>query len=41
MVVDIRHGKVRLGITAPKGVRVDRKEIRQRIQSGKPKPVKA
>lgn len=30
-VVDIRGGKVRLGVTAPPGVRVDREEVRLRI----------
>lgn len=29
MVIDIRGDKVRLGITAPKGVAVDREEIRE------------
>ncbi len=33
-VVTIRGGKVRIGITAPKGVRVDREEVRAAINSG-------
>ena len=31
-VVDIRGDKVRLGITAPKDVSVDRSEVRDRIK---------
>jgi carbon storage regulator len=30
-VVAVNGGKVRLGITAPKSVRVDRQEVRERI----------
>lgn len=31
MVVDIRGDKIRLGISAPKSIRVDRKELRDAI----------
>jgi carbon storage regulator len=37
-VIDIRGDKVRLGIEAPPNVRVDRKEIRDRIRAGEPMP---
>ena len=33
-VLEIDGGKVRLGITAPRDVRVDRQELRQRIDGG-------
>lgn len=32
-VVDIRGDKVRLGVTAPQAVRVDRDEVRARIDA--------
>lgn len=35
IIVDIRDGKVRLGITAPKGVSVHRREIYDAIQRQK------
>lgn len=35
-VVDIRGDKVRLGITAPDHIRVDREEVRVRIDRGDP-----
>lgn len=31
-VIDICGGKVKLGIEAPRGVRIDREEIRARIE---------
>lgn len=31
-IVDVRGGKVRIGITAPESVEVDRLEVRQRKQ---------
>jgi carbon storage regulator len=34
-VVDIRGDKVRLGISAPMSVRVDRSEVRDRIDAEK------
>lgn len=37
-VVDIRGDKVRLGIDAPKGVRVDRAEVGRAKRAGKPAP---
>lgn len=38
-VVEIRGDKVRLGIEAPADIRVDREEVRRRIEEeGKPKP---
>lgn len=39
-VIDIGPGKIRLGIEAPKDVRVDREEIRRKIQGndGNPPP---
>ena len=35
MVIDIRSGKVRLGITAPRSIPVHRKEIKQKIDKEK------
>ncbi len=32
MIIDIRHGKVRLGITAPKSVSIHRREVYEAIQ---------
>lgn len=37
-VVEIGPGKVRLGIKAPKDVRVDREEIRRRIEGQNEQP---
>jgi carbon storage regulator len=37
-VVEIRGGRVRLGITAPKDVSVHREEVFERIKRGEPKP---
>jgi len=34
-VVDIRDGKVRLGITAPRGIPVHREEVQERIDGEK------
>ena len=34
-VIGLRDGQVRLGVTAPKGIRVDREEIRERIDAEK------
>jgi carbon storage regulator len=31
-IVDIRGDKVRLGISAPRNIRVDRREVRERIE---------
>jgi carbon storage regulator len=31
VVVEIRGGKVRLGVVAPEDIRIDRKEVRDRI----------
>lgn len=39
-VVDIRADKVRLGITAPKEVIVNRKEVHEAIQKGTPRKAK-
>lgn len=36
-VVDIRGDKVRIGITAPAGVRIDREEVREAIEREKRK----
>jgi len=30
-VLEIRHGQVKLGVSAPKEVRVDRQEVRERM----------
>ena len=35
-VVEIQPDKVRLGFRAPKGVRIDRREVRDRIAKGEP-----
>lgn len=35
IVVDIFRDKVRIGITAPKEIRIDRKEVSERIKNGK------
>jgi carbon storage regulator len=35
-VVRIRRRRVQLGVTAPRGVSIDRREVRQRIQGGQP-----
>ena len=32
-VLDVKGGQVRVGVVAPKDVRVDREEIRRRIES--------
>jgi carbon storage regulator len=40
-IVDVRGGKVRLGITAPKNVSVHRKEIYQAIQKEKEQAAEA
>ena len=37
-VMNIDKGQIRLGITAPNDVRVDRAEVRQRIDAGIPHP---
>ena len=37
-VVEVRPGKVRLAIDAPDGVRVDRHEVRRRIEVDNAKP---
>lgn len=47
-VVDIEHGKIRLGIEAPPAIRIDRQEVRDKIAAtaatattgttGEPKP---
>lgn len=39
-VLDVRGNQVRLGIAAPNDVRVDREEIRQKIEAGVPPPVR-
>jgi carbon storage regulator len=31
LVIGVKRGKVRLGVEAPKHIRVDREEVRQRI----------
>lgn len=36
-VVEIVYGKVRLGIDAPREITVDRQEIHERKQAGRPK----
>jgi carbon storage regulator len=40
-VMAIDRGQIRIGITAPKHVRVDRQEVRERIDAGIPAPCKA
>lgn len=40
-VVDIRGGKVRIGIEAPKEVPVHRREVFDAIQRNRPKPTAA
>lgn len=40
-VVSIRGDKVRLGITAPRGVEVHRKEVKERIEAEEEAEVKA
>jgi carbon storage regulator len=41
-VVGISRGRVKIGIDAPDGIAVDRKEIRDaKIQQGKIKPIQA
>lgn len=37
-IVDIRGDKVRLGITAPRNVAVDRKEVAEKKRAGKVAP---
>jgi carbon storage regulator len=34
-IVSVNHGQVRLGIDAPREIRVDRAEVRARINAGK------
>jgi carbon storage regulator len=35
-VIDVQGSQVRLGFSAPKDIRVDREEIRQRVDAGIP-----
>lgn len=39
-VLGVQGNQVRLGVTAPREVRVDRQEIRERISAGIPAPLK-
>lgn len=39
-LVSVRGNKVRIGVEAPVGMRVDREEIRRAIDRGDPPPVK-
>ncbi len=40
VIVDVRNGKVRLGITAPPTIPVHRKEVYESIRANVPPPVK-